>query len=290
MLGDRDVIVFYDPRVLEHNPDIGSSFLPGRLEKKVREILASVDSQWTYPEDPDRILAIKELLDEEPIPGVRFESGALATPKQLARVHSTSYVDNIFELAGKNAWLDVDTTAVSPGSIKAARVAAGTRHRGRRGGGQGPGPEHFRPHSTPGPSCRVPSARAASVFSITSPSPPHMPRPPSIAKRVLIIDWDAHHGNGTQEIFWADPDVMFFDLHREAPFYPGTGLLDEVGGGLGEGTNVNIPLPGGAGNLPYIKALREILVPAADWFKPDLILVSAGFRSPYSRHGAQRHL
>lgn len=93
----------------------------------------------------------------------------------------------------------------------------------------------------------------------------------------MIVDWDAHHGNGTQDIFWADPDVLFFDIHRAAPFYPGSGHLEETGAGLGEGTTVNVPIPGGAGDIAYLKAMEEILAPAAEWFKPDLILVSAGF-------------
>jgi len=96
-------------------------------------------------------------------------------------------------------------------------------------------------------------------------------------ERVLIVDWDAHHGNGTQDIFWAEPDVMFFDIHRAAPFYPGSGHLEEVGAGLGEGTTINVPLPAGAGDEAYLKAFRDILAPAAAWFKPDIILVSAGF-------------
>jgi len=100
-------------------------------------------------------------------------------------------------------------------------------------------------------------------------------------ERVMVVDWDAHHGNGTQDIFWADPDVLFFDIHRASPFYPGTGSLEEVGAGLGDGTNVNVPLPADAGDAAYLKAFREILVPAAEWFQPDLILVSAGF-DPHS--------
>jgi acetoin utilization deacetylase AcuC-like enzyme len=93
----------------------------------------------------------------------------------------------------------------------------------------------------------------------------------------MIIDWDAHHGNGTQDIFWADPDVLVFDIHRAAPFYPGTGSLEEIGVGLGDGTIVNVPLPADVGDAAYLKAFREILVPAAESFKPDLILVSTGF-------------
>lgn len=96
-------------------------------------------------------------------------------------------------------------------------------------------------------------------------------------ERILIIDWDAHHGNGTQNIFWADPDVLFFDIHRAAPFYPGSGHLEEIGAGLGEGYTINVPIPESAGDAAFEKAFREILVPAAEFFKPDLVLVSAGF-------------
>lgn len=96
-------------------------------------------------------------------------------------------------------------------------------------------------------------------------------------ERVLIIDWDVHHGNGTQDIFWTSPHVLFFDTHRAAPFYPGTGNKEEIGEGLGEGLTVNIPLPAGCGDLALVQAYREILVPAVAWFQPDVILVSAGF-------------
>ena len=96
-------------------------------------------------------------------------------------------------------------------------------------------------------------------------------------ERILIIDWDAHHGNGTQDIFWADPDVLFFDTHCAAPFYPGSGHIEEVGDGLGEGYTINVPLPETAGDVAFEKVFREILVPAADYFEPDLVLVSAGF-------------
>ena len=96
-------------------------------------------------------------------------------------------------------------------------------------------------------------------------------------ERILVIDWDAHHGNGTQDIFWADPDILFFDIHCAAPFYPGSGDIEEVGAGLGEGYTINVPIPEAAGDTAFEKAFREILVPAAEAFKPDLVLVSAGF-------------
>jgi acetoin utilization deacetylase AcuC-like enzyme len=94
---------------------------------------------------------------------------------------------------------------------------------------------------------------------------------------VLILDWDLHHGNGTQEIFYADRDVLFIDTHCAAPFYPGTGALQETGADAGRGTTINVPLPPGSGNAALLRAMETIIVPAAEAFRPDLVLVSAGF-------------
>ena len=94
-------------------------------------------------------------------------------------------------------------------------------------------------------------------------------------KRVLIVDWDVHHGNGTQEAFYDDASVLYFSTHQY-PHYPGTGWLDEVGKGEGTGYNINVPLPAGTDDAGFIAAFEEILVPAALEFKPEMVLVSAG--------------
>ncbi len=94
--------------------------------------------------------------------------------------------------------------------------------------------------------------------------------------RVLIIDFDVHHGNGTQEIFWSDPSVLFFSSHQ-FPFYPGTGAADEVGDEMGHGTTLNVPLPAYVGDKGYLEVFRTVLAPAARRFKPQLILLSAGY-------------
>ncbi|MCK4937632.1 MAG: histone deacetylase, partial [Methanosarcinales archaeon] len=93
--------------------------------------------------------------------------------------------------------------------------------------------------------------------------------------RVLIVDWDVHHGNGTQEAFYEDSSVLYFSIHQY-PHYPGTGRVDEMGAGVGRGYNINVPLHGGANDADYLYVFNEILVPAARKFRPDIILVSAG--------------
>lgn len=94
--------------------------------------------------------------------------------------------------------------------------------------------------------------------------------------KVLIVDWDVHHGNGTQAIFYEDPSVFFFSVHQW-PFYPGTGAARERGVGEGEGTTLNVPLPRASGGREYRRAFEDQLVPAADDFRPDFVLISAGF-------------
>ena len=97
-------------------------------------------------------------------------------------------------------------------------------------------------------------------------------------ERVLIVDWDVHHGNGTQDIFYSDPSVFFFSTHQW-PFYPGTGRADETGDGPGKGTTMNFPFPAGSGRKEIFGAVESALIPAARKFRPDLVMISAGFDS-----------
>ncbi|MGJ3258044.1 MAG: histone deacetylase family protein [Rhodospirillales bacterium] len=276
MNATRDVAVLFDERVQAHNPEVEEPFLPGRLERRVREILKGLDVKWSYPEHPGRLTAIMDLLAQQPIPGVRIEAGRKATHEQLARVHTTSYLDDIYALRGQNAWLDTDTTAVSKGSIEAAEVAAGTAIKGVEMVVAGEADHAFAVVRPPGHHAEPVRARGFCLFNNVAVAAAHAQSALGL-KRIMILDWDAHHGNGTQDIFWADPDTLFVDIHRAAPFYPGSGGLEEIGAGFGEGTTINIPLAGGTGDLLILKALQEIVVPAADWFQPELVLVSAGF-------------
>jgi len=276
MTTTRDVSVFYDPRMLDHDPDVQSAFLPGRLDRRVRQMLEGLSVEWSYPEEPKRLTSVRELLRREPLPGIQFRRGHMASEGQLTRVHAGSYVRRLLALSGESAWLDVDTTAVSPGSIAAARVAAGTTIKAVESVFEGPARRAFALVRPPGHHAESVRARGFCLFNNVAAACAHAQSALGCAK-VLIIDWDAHHGNGTQEIFYADPTVLFFDIHRAAPFYPGSGGLDQVGVGLGEGTTINVPLPAGSGDGPYLHTMRKVLVPAADWFEPDLVLVSAGF-------------
>ena len=268
--------LFYNEAVLAHQPDPNAAFLPGRLDKRVRQMLAGLGVPWQYPEHPGRINAVLDYLRQHPLEGLGHRTAPPATREQLGRVHTTAYLDHLFSLRGQSAWLDVDTTAVSPGSIEAAEAAAGLAIAAVEAVFDQSAESAFALVRPPGHHAESVRARGFCLFNNVAVAASHAMTLPG-CERVLIIDWDAHHGNGTQEIFHADPDVMFFDIHRAAPFYPGTGHLEEVGVGMGEGTTINVPLPGGSGDLAFLAAIDDILAPAAAWFRPDLILVSAGF-------------
>ena len=276
MLGDRTVNVFYDEVMLGHNPQVDLPFVPSRVEKRVRSILQGLDFKWSYPEHPGRLTSVVTYLEQHPVPGVQFKVGSAATYSQLARVHTTSYLDHFLSLFGKSAWVDSDTTAVSPDSVNAALAAAGNAIAAVESVVNGDCQSAFALVRPPGHHAEPVRARGFCLLNNVAVAAAHAQAKLG-CERVLIVDWDAHHGNGTQDIFWADQDVLFFDTHCAAPFYPGSGDLEEVGAGFGEGYTINVPLPESAGDIAFEKVYREILVPAAERFKPDLILVSAGF-------------
>ncbi|MGE5219399.1 MAG: histone deacetylase [Chloroflexota bacterium] len=101
------------------------------------------------------------------------------------------------------------------------------------------------------------------------------------AKKILIMDWDVHHGNGTQDAFYDDPSVLFISTHQ-FPFYPGSGAVNEIGAGAGEGFTINLPLPAGCADRQYLQVFQDVIIPAAGRFQPEWILVSAGF-DPHRR-------
>jgi len=96
--------------------------------------------------------------------------------------------------------------------------------------------------------------------------------------RVIIVDWDAHHGNGTQDVFYSDPRVLYVSLHQY-PHYPGSGWVDETGSGAGKGYTINLPFPPGTGEEHYLEAFDSVVIPAGRAFRPDLVMVSAGYDS-----------
>jgi len=235
------------------------------------------DTGGYHPERAGRVIAIEERLRRSPVN--RELAWNLAQPVELARVeavHDIHHVRRMEEacLQGREA-LDHGDTQICGDSFAVARLAAGAAIQAVDA---------------------VMTGQAASAFSIMRPPGHHAERREAMGfclfnnvavaarylqdhyglERVAIIDFDVHHGNGTQEIFYADPSVFFASYHQ-FPFYPGTGSARETGEGPGRGATLNIPLNAGARFDEYEDAWREEVRPALTAFAPDFVLVSAGF-------------
>lgn len=228
-----------------------------------------------HPERPERLVAARRgLLSAVP------ETQRQALPmrevehEELLRTHTRDYLEALqAALARGNGQLDPDTF-FSSGTKTAAWLAAGscvelTRAlaAGRLGGAVAlvrPPGHHAEPSRAMG-FCLLNNVAIAAADALQRG-----------ASRVAIIDWDVHHGNGTQHMFEADPRVLYVSTHQ-APFYPGTGGAAEIGTGRGEGFTANIPLPSGSDASSYGAAFREIVLPLLDAYQPELVLVSAGF-------------
>jgi acetoin utilization deacetylase AcuC-like enzyme len=229
-----------------------------------------------HPESPDRLAGILRHLDTNGL-AARGEAGVVreATREELLRVHTPVHLAEVeaVEIAGGGR-IEIDTW-MSKGSGLAARLAAGAAVDAVAGVIEGKAPRalclvrppghHARPEGPMG-FCLYNSIAVAAMAAIEA----------HALNRVLIIDWDVHHGNGTQDAFYEDPRVAFVSLHRW-PFYPGTGGPDEHGSGRGLGFTKNVPLRIGISREHYISAFRYALEGMADHARPELVLISAGF-------------
>jgi acetoin utilization deacetylase AcuC-like enzyme len=197
-----------------------------------------------------------------------------ATREELERVHLPSYIDYIAATAGKTRMLDPDTVATAE-TYDAARLAAGGFINAVDSVVSGEADNAFALVRPPGHHAQAAVAAGFCIFNNIAIGARHALARHGM-KRILIVDWDLHHGNGTQETFYEDRQVLYFSTHQ-SPGYPGTGGLTEMGKGLGLGYTLNVPLRPGADDALYVRLFRDILSPIALAFRPEIILVSAGF-------------
>lgn len=230
---------------------------------------------------PESVQRLAELLPFLEANGV-LASMTLGQPRpigirQLTRVHALGMVEWVRQTAGQGGGLLDADTYTTPESYDLALAAAGNACAAvnavlsgetRRALVLARPPGHHATRYRPGGFCLFNNIAVAARHAQVDHS----------AQRIFIVDYDVHHGNGTQDIFYDDPDVFFTSLHLYHPFfYPGTGGLDEVGRGNGRGTTLNVPFPRHVGDEGYRRAFDDVVLPAARAFGPDLILVSAGF-------------
>jgi len=231
-----------------------------------------------HPESPDRLRAVyKYLSAHNPMTHVSYIRPRPASRDELALVHDPEYIKEIEGISRFPSYLDPDTP-VTQHSYHAAILAAGGLLEAVDSVIKNEPAPIFALVRPPGHHAERNLARGFCLFNHVAIAARYARERHGI-KRVLICDWDVHHGNGTQRAFFSDPSVLYFSVHQY-PHYPGTGSLGEIGTGPGEGFNINCPLPPGQGDTEYRVIFQKILMPIALSFKPELILVSAGF-DPY---------
>lgn len=225
-----------------------------------------------HPERVARIEAAMAGLRATPTTIVELEAPAV-DPSLLALVHDERYVDEFRRFCQSGGgYLDPDTYAV-PASWDAALRAAGAGPAAVDALVRGLADSAFVAVRPPGHHAERAQAMGFCFFNNVAVTASYLR---GLGERVAIVDWDVHHGNGTQRTFYRDPDVLYVSIH-EFPFYPGTGWVTETGGGPGEGTTVNIAVPSGTSSTSYLAAFSRIAIPIVSEFAPDWLLVSAGY-------------
>ena len=241
----------YDPIYLEH--DTGNHV---EVAARVKEVI------WLLGNSGVK----QRLVEIHPTPVSREE---------LSLVHTIEHISQIEKVAQSGGgWLDADTV-MSSASYKVALYAAGGVLNAVDAVMERKVDSAFALVRPPGHHATRTSAMGFCLFNNIAIAARQSLRKYGL-DRILIVDFDVHHGNGTQDAFYDDPAVLYFSTHQY-PFYPGTGRIDEVGVGKGIGTTVNVPLPAWCGDEEYSQVFQQILVPVAQRFQPQLILVSAGY-------------
>lgn len=246
------VTLYTDPRMLGHRP------------------------RTYHPERPERLAAIVSHLQATGLDR-RMAAGAFrpATDQELSRVHRPAYLAEIEDFERRGGGLFESDTYIVPGSILAARLAAGAAIAAVAGVIEGEDRRAVGLIRPPGHHARPSTAMGFCVYSTIAVAAAQA-RHQFGLDRILIVDFDVHHGNGTQEVFYDDPTVAFLSIHRW-PFYPGTGRADETGTGDALGLTRNLPVPLGITRDEYRSAFRNALADLADKARPQLVLLSAGF-------------
>jgi len=243
-------LVFTDPLLLSHDPGPGHPEAPGRLSRALG------------------------MLTERPLEGVQLRAPRPATHEELTRIHPAAHLLRLGQIEGRSVRLDVDTFT-SPRSWEAALLAAGSGVSAVEAVLSGDADNAFalvRPpghHAEPG---RAMGACLLNNIAIAAAAA----RARGV-ERVLVLDFDVHHGNGTQAALWRRKDVLYQSVHQAPPYYPGSGEATEHGGEGGEYHTVNLPLPPGAHDADYRAAFEDLLLPIARAYRPQLVLVSAGY-------------
>ena len=234
-----------------------------------------------HPESPARLRAILGRLESTGLMSQLVQ----IQPEQpdekwiaswITKVHTPVYLKELQQLSPKEGQISLDAdTSMSPGSLSAAYLAAGGALAGVDAIMRGDVEHAFCAVRPPGHHAETDRAMGFCLFNNVAIAARYVQKQYGLG-RVLIVDWDVHHGNGTQHSFEQDPSILFFSTHQY-PHYPGTGRATERGIGAGEGFTINVPMDAGDGDDEYRAIFLNVLLPAAEAFKPEFVIVSAGF-------------
>jgi acetoin utilization deacetylase AcuC-like enzyme len=230
-----------------------------------------------HPESPARLRAIvSRIQDTGTLDRLIRIDPVVASDDWIGQIHAPAYVEALKRRAPTAGQVSLDPdTAISPGSIPAAYLAAGGAIAGVDAIASGTVDHVFCAVRPPGHHAEHDRAMGFCLFNNVAIAARYAQQRYKLS-RVLIVDWDVHHGNGTQHTFYRDGSVLFFSTHQY-PHYPGTGRAEETGEGAGKGLTINVPMAAGQGNDAYREVFESRLRPAAEAFKPDFIIISAGF-------------
>jgi acetoin utilization deacetylase AcuC-like enzyme len=241
----------------------------------LRHPLSFEHQTGNHPESPRRLTAIESRLDAEDWHGLEVVEAPAAALEQIERVHRRSHIEAVEALSARGGGMIDADTVVGPRSYEAALHAAGGAVRAvdrLLGGGEEFAFCALRP---PGHHAERDRAMGFCLFNnvaigVAQALAEHG------AERAMVVDWDVHHGNGTQDVFYSSAEVLFASIHQ-SPLYPGTGAAGETGSGDGEGLTVNLPVAPGAGGDEFLAIVQTILIPLAREHRPGLLAISAGY-------------
>jgi acetoin utilization deacetylase AcuC-like enzyme len=226
-----------------------------------------------HPERPDRLRAIERALEHEKFQSLAREQAPMASLETIALAHPMDYVEQVREASPREGMVQLDgDTTMSPGSFEAALRGAGGAVQAVDEVMEGKVANAFVATRPPGHHAETATPMGFCLFNNVAIAARHAQKQHG-AERVAIVDFDVHHGNGSQDIFWNDPTVMYCSTHQ-MPLYPGTGAVSERGA---RNTIVNAPLRPGDGGEQFRQAMETSILPRLEDFGPDLVIISAGF-------------
>jgi acetoin utilization deacetylase AcuC-like enzyme len=258
----------YDDRYLQHNPGlipVGASRRPAPFVEP--------EIHWS---NYRLIMRTKHLIDATGL-GKQLIGIApyLASESDIAHYHSPEYIERVRQLCASGGGETGEGAPAGPESYEIALLAAGGAMAAVDAVVEGRARRVFANIRPPGHHAMRDKGMGFCIFNNVVIAARHAQRAHGIA-RVMVLDWDVHDGNGTQDAFYDDRSVLFFSLHQDGLYPPGYGVLEQTGSGDGVGYTVNLPLPAGSGDATYLAAFERIVMPVADAFQPQLVLVSAG--------------